>query len=190
MISHVILTMISPMISYPACPPPCSCQMENNMAIKWFQCEYSLLYRRAWQRRGAELGSGRKRTESLKLWCLRWRVPYARPAASSRNNEPRSTAHQLEVAVHNVKAQYKLQGDCCTKNVFKTFFMFYEIYEFRTSESTSFAPVRHFYGNGCYDCDQDQMCPSSVQVVAVTTTNGVTCSSAKSISDDVIKTEG
>ena len=32
--------------------------MAKNMVIKWFQCEYTLLHRRASQRRGAKLGNG------------------------------------------------------------------------------------------------------------------------------------
>jgi hypothetical protein len=44
-----------------------SFQMANTtrMAIKWFQCEYTLLHRRAWQSRGAELGRGGERNEVL-----------------------------------------------------------------------------------------------------------------------------
>ena len=37
--------------SQPPHPPFWSCQMANKMAIKWFQCEYTLLHRQAWQRR-------------------------------------------------------------------------------------------------------------------------------------------
>ena len=64
--------------SQPAAPPlPRSCQMANQMAIKWFQCEYTLLHRQAWQRRGAELGSGEERTGALMSWMVLLEVEQA-----------------------------------------------------------------------------------------------------------------
>jgi hypothetical protein len=38
------------------------------MAIKRFQCEYSLLHWRAWQRQGVELGRGEELTGALRSW--------------------------------------------------------------------------------------------------------------------------
>ena len=71
-------------------PPRWSCQMANKMAIKWFQCEYTLLHRRAWQRREAELGRGWEHNEVFgRAWqgLEPWQRPLLRGAELGSGEE-------------------------------------------------------------------------------------------------------
>ena len=85
-------------------------------------------------------------------------------AGQRARHGPCTTAYQLEVAVHDVNVQYKLQGSCCIQIVLRTLKLYSRfIFEFRTSEipiqhitiARADAPVlvSHLYGNAAIAYD-------------------------------------